>query len=293
MDTQDLDWSLEGTSIYGWTKKTNLVSAKSKFAIAVHSTIGSGVYEKDLEAVAAKICAALTLATTPASADAADNGWMGYDVELVEDAIEALRDSGEPGLALGVEAMKAHLEALMLNATPTPPAATAAPAAAGEAGEALDKERCRILLLHAMDDTLPKVGHTEPLMDGIARRMCHRAQFDEISRAMGLGPLIRGPLTSSETPAAPAAPEAGPVGGVGGAWVAVTSFDQIQDGDTLLIHGAIDLVKQHLFRNIQKKDTEMDGQEIILRRKGNVYFNFNRFLAGNSWVEACFRLPTL
>jgi hypothetical protein len=71
-----------------------------------------------------------------------------------------------------------------------------------------EKEKCRLLLLKAMDVTLPRQHKAENLMDYIERRQAHRAQFDEISEAAGWGPLIRR-ATPTATPAAGEAEKGG------------------------------------------------------------------------------------
>jgi hypothetical protein len=77
-------------------------------------------------------------------------------------------------------------------------------------------------------------------------------------------------------------------------WVPVKSYAEISDGDTLLIYGNVDGVQHHLFHGVKKKDTAYDGQEIILKKKGNIYFNFGMHTEGKSWVKQCFRyaVPT-
>ena len=52
-------------------------------------------------------------------------------------------------------------------------------------------EKCRLLLLKAIDDTLRPNSRTVSLMDLIEQRMAHRAQFDKTSRELEVGPLIR------------------------------------------------------------------------------------------------------
>ncbi|GAB3303548.1 hypothetical protein [Hymenobacter tenuis] len=70
----------------------------------------------------------------------------------------------------------------------------------------------------------------------------------------------------------------------------ITEFSQIQDGDTLTVKGLFKGRDIHTFHNVKKKETEVDGREVILRRRDNVYFNFDLYQAGTSWVKAVWKL---
>ncbi len=78
--------------------------------------------------------------------------------------------------------------------------------------------------------------------------------------------------------------------GAGPQFVPVTAFDQVKNGDSLLIVGNIDGVQQHLFHNVTTKESAADGQEIILKKKGNKFFNFGMYLGKQSWVKQCYKL---
>jgi len=106
------------------------------------------------------------------------------------------------------------------------------------------------------------------------------AGYDALSASPTLG-------QGAATPAAvsPSIEKEGPAG-----WVPVTSFAQVKTGDSLLVVGNIDGVEQHLFHKIVTKDSATDGQEIILRKKDNTYFNFGMYLDKKSWVKECYKL---
>jgi hypothetical protein len=70
----------------------------------------------------------------------------------------------------------------------------------------------------------------------------------------------------------------------------ITSFGEISNGDSLLVKGNIGGVESHVFKRVSKKETVQDGQEVILRSKGNMYFNFGMYLEGKSWVKECYNL---
>lgn len=65
----------------------------------------------------------------------------------------------------------------------------------------------------------------------------------------------------------------------------VTAIDQISDGAAVLIKGRLTDGKVQLFNIDRIKISESDGIEVILKKKGNVYFNFGMYLAGKSNVS--------
>lgn len=74
----------------------------------------------------------------------------------------------------------------------------------------------------------------------------------------------------------------------------LTAFDEIQPGDDLLIVGEVGGgTLRQVFTGVQKKESNFDGQEVILQRKGNKFFNFGMYLQGRSWVKACYNISTL
>lgn len=67
---------------------------------------------------------------------------------------------------------------------------------------------------------------------------------------------------------------------------AITSIDAISKDDLLLVNGSHatgDAIQLHKVLHV--KVTDRDGTEIILRKKGNVYFNLSMYLDGKSWVK--------
>jgi len=68
----------------------------------------------------------------------------------------------------------------------------------------------------------------------------------------------------------------------------VVSFRQIKDGDTLLVES--NQFGIELFKNIKIKITVNDGREIILRKKGNVYFNFDMYMKAESHVNEFYKV---
>jgi hypothetical protein len=66
----------------------------------------------------------------------------------------------------------------------------------------------------------------------------------------------------------------------------IKSMTDIKKGDTLLIKGNFsDGDKIQLLKVATVKVSDKDGTEIILKKKGNVYFNLGMYLKGDSWVE--------
>lgn len=69
----------------------------------------------------------------------------------------------------------------------------------------------------------------------------------------------------------------------------INLITDIKDGDALLINGNFsegDKIQLHKVQQV--KVTEQDGTEVILKKKGNIYFNLGMYLKGKSWVrEVC------
>lgn len=66
----------------------------------------------------------------------------------------------------------------------------------------------------------------------------------------------------------------------------VATIKDIKQGDLLLIRGDFasgDKIQLH--RVVKVKETTIDGTEIILSLKGNVYFNLGMHLTGKSWAR--------
>ena len=61
----------------------------------------------------------------------------------------------------------------------------------------------------------------------------------------------------------------------------------IKEGDQLLVRGNFvfggNCIQLHKVEKV--KVSENDGTEIILQKKGNVYFNLGMYLKGDSWVK--------
>lgn len=61
---------------------------------------------------------------------------------------------------------------------------------------------------------------------------------------------------------------------------------RVAEGDILLLEGNFNDGPQiQLHKVAQVKITEQDGFEVILKKKGNIYFNMDTYLEGNSWVK--------
>jgi hypothetical protein len=69
----------------------------------------------------------------------------------------------------------------------------------------------------------------------------------------------------------------------------VNTLTDIKKGDKLIINGRFnegDTIQLHKVLDV--KVTTNDGTEIILRKKGNLYFNLGMYLRQGSWVnEVC------
>jgi acyl CoA:acetate/3-ketoacid CoA transferase alpha subunit len=63
----------------------------------------------------------------------------------------------------------------------------------------------------------------------------------------------------------------------------VVNRNQIQDGDTLIVEGFE--AEPIVFKNVTVKRSETDGTEIILKKKGNIYFNLDMYLKGTSYIQ--------
>jgi len=65
------------------------------------------------------------------------------------------------------------------------------------------------------------------------------------------------------------------------------TLTDINKGDQLLINGYWGSgeygIRHHIVQTV--KVSESDGTEIILKGKGNCYFNLGMYLAGESWVK--------
>jgi hypothetical protein len=69
-------------------------------------------------------------------------------------------------------------------------------------------------------------------------------------------------------------------------FLGVDRMDFIKKGDQLIIKGLVsgDLVTQ-LHKVVKVKVSDNDGTEIILKKKGNLYFNLGMYLEQKSWVR--------
>ncbi|MDQ6477816.1 hypothetical protein [Dyadobacter sp. LHD-138] len=66
----------------------------------------------------------------------------------------------------------------------------------------------------------------------------------------------------------------------------VTTLVDINQGDFLLIDGFFDEGERIQLHKVQRvKLSVRDGTEIILKKKGNVYFNLGMYLQGTSWAK--------
>lgn len=66
----------------------------------------------------------------------------------------------------------------------------------------------------------------------------------------------------------------------------VTTLVDINQGDLLLIDGRFDKGDRIQLHKVQRvKLSVKDDTEIILKKKGNVYFNLGMYLQGTSWVK--------
>lgn len=68
----------------------------------------------------------------------------------------------------------------------------------------------------------------------------------------------------------------------------IRSFGQIKNGDTLLVDSLHYGIK--LYNNVKKKITESDCREVILRKRGNLYFSFDMFSTGKSHVKGIYKI---
>lgn len=68
----------------------------------------------------------------------------------------------------------------------------------------------------------------------------------------------------------------------------VVSFGQIKNGDTLLVESSHYGIK--LYNNVKVKTTNDGNREVILRKRGNLYFNFDMFNEGKSHVKGIYRV---
>lgn len=175
--------------------------------------------------------------------------------------------------------------------------AAPAPAPPAEDSEAEQVRRAYVLELEAaleQAEDKPRLGKPLPLADldtvrkqAAAHHRCFRSlpegyTHEDIDRLYNWAEDVDDFLYSlSRATALSAAPAPAP------AWVPVTSFEQVQDGDTLLVVGNMNNVQHHLFQGVKK----LPGtEEVLLRKKDNKYFIFSLYLSGESWVKECYQL---
>lgn len=60
-----------------------------------------------------------------------------------------------------------------------------------------------------------------------------------------------------------------------------------QKGDLLLVQGVITGVRAYKVAETKNADGQL---QVIFRKRGNIGFNYDRYLAGNSWVKDCRRV---